>query len=367
MDISRTVRRAHLPALTGIDRVERAYLRWVKRARGRFLVTLGARDYLLGADAAGKLVDWLDGVGAGSQRSRRQATALARQLGVPLAWDALAGWTYLNVGHESLTTRLVDGARAAGLRSVAMVHDTIPLDHPEFAGRGSPARFRSMLRAAGATDLILTNSRATARCLGHYLDHPRVNVVPLGIDPPISVPARPRRSFLCIGTIEPRKNHAMLLDIWHRLGPAAPPLRIIGRRGWAGSELLWRLDTDPSIGRTVHELGPVDDPRLAVEIASATALVFPSRAEGYGLPLGQALAAGLPVIASDLPALRELGGDVPEWLPPDPTLWRDTIMAFARQPSPHRAAQLRRLADWRRPSWAAHFTIVERAIAEAIG
>ena len=71
------------------------------------------------------------------------------------------------------------------------------------------------------------------------------------------------------------------------------------------------------MGRTVHEVGTPDDAALAAEIASARALLFPSLAEGFGLPLGEALAAGTPVIAADLAALREIGGDVPDWLSPD--------------------------------------------------
>lgn len=85
-------------------------------------------------------------------------------------------------------------------------------------------------------------------------------------------------------------------------------------------------------------------------------MLFPSFAEGYGLPVAEALACGVPVICSDLPALREVGGDVPEYLDPiDGIAWMAAIEAYIADPSPRRAAQMQRLRAWQCPTWPDHF------------
>lgn len=365
--------------------MERAYIRWVRALQGMFLATVDGRDYLLGAEEIGPLVDWLAGAAPAPpldaparlrpQRDRRlrRAQSLVRRHGVTLndRSAGLDGGFYLNVGHQSLTDRMDGLLRMAGLRTAVMIHDTIPLDHPDLSGRGSPRRFRTFLEVAGRADVVIANSQDTAVRLGRYLNHPPVVVAPLGIDPAPAVRPRsaptdgpsgrpdPAPAFVCVGTIEPRKNHALLLDVWARLGPAAPLLRIIGRRGWGNEATFRRLDTDPAIGRSVHELGPLGDSDRAAEIAAARALLFPSLAEGYGLPVAEALATGTPVIASDLPALRELAGDVPEYLPPDDAdAWCAAIRAYTDRPSPDRDAQIARLSAWEPPTWDAHFAII---------
>ncbi|HEV2302469.1 MAG TPA: glycosyltransferase, partial [Stellaceae bacterium] len=85
----------------------------------------------------------------------------------------------------------------------------------------------------------------------------------------------------------------------------------------------------------------------------------PSFAEGFGLPVAEALALGLPVLCSDLAELRETGGEAPDYLDPrDAAGWQAAILDYGKPDSPRRAAQLGRLAHWRAPSWEAHFAAV---------
>jgi glycosyltransferase involved in cell wall biosynthesis len=95
---------------------------------------------------------------------------------------------------------------------------------------------------------------------------------------------------------------------------------------------------------------------------------MPSFAEGYGLPVAEALSAGTPVLCSDLASLREVGQQVPEYLDPlDGPAWQRAIVDYSEPDSPRRRAQLDRLAVWRAPSWDAHFAIVDGLIERICG
>ena len=392
LDISRTVARARLPAPTGIDRVERAYIDWALGRDALFLALIDRKLHLIEAPTVRALIAWLDGeseapardwraalhpkrdrrLGQAQSLIRRDAVAVAgnmAELGGMLRARLPTGSVYLNVGHDNLSATVMQGVGKSGLVRLVLIHDTIPLDHPEFARAGTPEKFRAKLDAALDADLIVVNSadtldRIRAQAGGSV---PRAVVAPLGIDltgDPVDPIREARPYFVCLGTIEPRKNHALLLDLWEEMGDDAPAeLHLIGRRGWENADVFDRLDTAPFMDRTVFELGAIPEDATRARIAGASALLFPSHAEGYGLPLAEALALGCPVIASDLPALREVGGDVPEWLAPDDAPgWGAAIEGFSKPQSPRRAAQIERLQGWRPPTWADHFAIVDKQL-----
>ena len=182
------------------------------------------------------------------------------------------------------------------------------------------------------------------------------------------MPERPY--FVCIGTIEARKNHLLLLNIWRQLagalGDAAPALVLIGQRGWETESAVDMLERCPALRGLVFEHGNLPDAQVNRLVRGARALVLPSFAEGFGFPLIEALAQGIPVICSDLAPLRENGREVPEYLNPlDGVGWASAIIDYALPASPRRDAQLRRLAGWRPPSWETHFADVEALIAVA--
>jgi glycosyltransferase involved in cell wall biosynthesis len=113
----------------------------------------------------------------------------------------------------------------------------------------------------------------------------------------------------------------------------------------------------------VAEHRDMPDRQMASLLRGARALLLPLLAEGFGLPVIEALALRVPVICSDLPALRESGGDVPDYLDPsDAVAWRTAILDYLDD-TPRRQAQLVRLAMRRKPRWEDHFAIVDRLIA----
>ncbi|MFL5255900.1 MAG: glycosyltransferase [Rhodopila sp.] len=151
----------------------------------------------------------------------------------------------------------------------------------------------------------------------------------------------------------------MLLHLWRRLialhGNATPRLILVGRRGWENENVLDLLDRCPSLKGHVVEPGAVPDSRLAALLRGARALLMPSFAEGFGLPVAEALAHGVPVLCSDLPALREAGQAVPEYLDPlDSHAWHEAVMHYAADVAPRRDAQRARLGSWHCASQQEH-------------
>jgi glycosyltransferase involved in cell wall biosynthesis len=285
------------------------------------------------------------------------------------------GRLYLNIGHTGLDS---EGFRkwvaTTDVRPIYFVHDLIPITDPEFCRSGEAERHKQRMQTVLETASgIIGNSQATLDDLAAFAEHQQTAMPPalaawLGTTPlaPVDIPPeKPKRpSFVTLGTIEARKNHLLLLRIWSRLvaklGPRAPRLVIIGQRGWEADQVFEILDRDRSLRGHVLELNLCTDEELAYHLATARALLFPSFAEGYGLPLVEALRSGTPVIASGLPAFREIGQGVPMLLDPaDEASWEAAIVDFAQPESAARAGQLRRLAAFRAPTWGGHFRRVD--------
>ncbi|MEN3358945.1 MAG: hypothetical protein V7637_2927 [Mycobacteriales bacterium] len=214
---------------------------------------------------------------------------------------------------------------------VVTIHDAVPWTHPEtLTPRGVAWHRRAVGYATRAADAIVLPTEAVATELRAVLTLPeeRTHVIGEGVtaalaDQPPDADARaarldlPAAYLLSLATLEPRKGLDVLLAAL--ADPAAPevPLLVVGQPGWGGVDpaaAAAELGLPP--GR-VRVLGRLSDPDLATVLHRATALVAPSRAEGFGLPVLEAMAAGVPVVTSDAPALVEVGGDATIVVPRD--------------------------------------------------
>ena len=178
--------------------------------------------------------------------------------------------------------------------------------------------------------------------------------LPVTNDPPPS--ATPY--FVCLSTIEPRKNHKLLLDVWtefHDTLPQSeiPHLHIVGRRGWMNEEVFKTLDTAPFMGKTVFEHNRMPDEQLGPLMKGARALLFPSFTEGFGYPLVESLQMQVPVICSNLPCFHEIAGDAPVYIDiKSQQKWAEKIREIATSDSisnglAEKTPEL--------PKWTAHF------------
>ena len=273
------------------------------------------------------------------------------------------GTRYFNVGHSNLDTTVLESvADLDRSRTIIMIHDTIPLDHPDHQREGTVSVFQRKLDAVRRfADLVVTPSEASrADVLRHLgVAAAPVRAAHLGITPsrpdPAALPAwidLGRPYFVSLGTIEPRKNHALLLDVWEEMTGQGPGLFICGSRGWRNEAVFARLDAGIA---GVTEIPGLSDGAISALLARSAALLFPSFAEGYGLPAMEAAALGTRVICSELPVFRETLGAYGVYLPPtDRYQWEKTIEAIAgnanETPGP--------VQDFKAPTWSEHFKLV---------
>jgi glycosyltransferase involved in cell wall biosynthesis len=380
IDISRLLDRKLLRRNpTGIDRVSLAYLHHY-RADARAVLWRGSRTFCLSRKDSERCFDLLLGERSGGASAilRCWAGALARGWG----HNGIEGNLLFNTGHTGLEQPgYAEGLRRRGVRLVSVVHDLIPITHPEYCRPGRRARhIQRMQHVARFSSGVVVNSRHTMQSLEAFcrqsgLTPPPIVVAPLGTNLPELVPDRVPMSgpyFVALGNIEPRKNHWMLLQLWRRLvdlkGPAAPRLVVIGQRAWECENVVDLLERCEPLRGFVVEHASCGDEELVNTLRHARALLYPSFAEGFGLPIAEALSVGAPVIASNLPVFREFAGEVPEYADPlDGMRWLELIEDYSRPDSARRAAQMARMTACVAPTWVRHFEHVDSLVLELCG
>ena len=399
LDISRLLGLAWHGQPSGVDRVEIAHARhwrswpagevtFVAQSPWGWFAALPdslARSLLAEADAV-----VAPGKEGGLARFRAMvAAAISRKLWGGGRWDlerrirARPDSIFLVVSHRAVHREAaIAGVVAAGARFVPLIHDLIPLTHPEYVRPFSTEQHIGRLQViARMASGVLATTHAVARELDREMARaglapPPVERVGLGLDlpaGPAAAHAAPvgRPYFLMLGTVEPRKNHLLMLQLWREFASQGrvdvPQLLIVGRRGWE-NEAVFRMLERTDFAGLVEERGRLTDPEVERLLRGARALLAPSFTEGFGIPLAEALACGTPVIASDIPAAREVGAGVPEHLHPlDFAGWREAVLDYAEPASLRRAAQQARLAGWVRPSWEEHFRRTERFLERLCG
>jgi glycosyltransferase involved in cell wall biosynthesis len=395
LDLTRLISRVGRGPLTGIDRVEREYLTalLIHETPLFGLVRIAPGFALLDQSGMSAIADRLNGnsewgphdalshLRRKSPDQQRRAKADIRRLsiargrrktfGKTLIRRLAAGTEYLNVGHSNLTPDTFAAVQTIPkARITVMIHDTIPLDFPQFQRAGTPRKFEDKLRLTGQhadTIISITNSAANdiQRHLTKWGAVQDILVAPLGVNicqpelgalPDYLDLATPY--FVVLGTIEPRKNHSLLLNIWENMAKTDAPsnLFIVGQRGWNNRHVFDRLDAHPA---HVTELNNLSDAAVSALLTNACALLFPSHAEGFGLPAAEAMALGTPVICNNLPVFHEVMGNYPVYADTtDMYSWEQAIKKRVAGHNNPRKLGRKSKAEGFPFSWGNHFNIV---------
>lgn len=227
-----------------------------------------------------------------------------------------------------------------------LIHDVSHERFPETHPAERTAWLRRRLARIGRYPLVNTVSDFSADEISEFYGYPRerIRVTRPGVNPAFRLPVpeaaregvsrlglEEGRFFLSVGTMEPRKNHATLFSAYAKLDPATRrhfPLVQVGQPGWGRSEPA-HLDRLVAEG-SVRILGYADEATLHALYASARALLFPTLYEGFGIPVAEAMATGLPAVVSDIPVMHEVTGGAAEFVPPmDAEGWAEAIRRAA--------------------------------------
>jgi glycosyltransferase involved in cell wall biosynthesis len=260
------------------------------------------------------------------------------------------GTVYFNTGQIALTVPLFLKwlASRADIKPVFMLQDVIPIENPEYTSRLTSRAHEQMLESTArhARGLIVT-TQAAAEKIARELARLNVRSIPmiarpLPVSPQFLKPAAPDPDlrdiayFVICGPIEPRKNHLLLLNAWRELaarGQDSPRLVIIGSRWRTNNAVTDMLERCTVLRNFVVEVAGLSTPALLRILSGARALLMPSFAEGFGMPIIEALAIGTPVIASDIAAHREAGGSFATYLSPiDGLGWLRAIKSHSTDP-----------------------------------
>lgn len=412
LDMSHLVSRLGVNAPSGIERTDLAFGRHfirsprlacgvqfglfkphgvsLERARG-ILAALERRDIeapdRADEPAVRRLRDWLaappaPASGVAQVKAIRAAnwTAIAtagirwrHRLKDDAAFRPPNGATYLNVGQHALEIhwlyRWLDSR--PDLKKVFLVHDLLPLDYPEYFRPGYRQRFARRVEtiARHATHILVTTTVVRDR-VDRELNRAGARRIPIHVQPlpsPVSSMAAPSPLpgavpyFVVLGSIEPRKNHLLLLHVWRDLAAmsgACPRLVIIGNLGWENEQVVDLLERSTALAPHVLRISNLSSAGLRAVLGGARGLLMPSFAEGYGIPLVEALSMGVPAIASDIAVFHEVAQGCATYVHPlDGPGWRRAILDLAGDAGSERARA--QAARFRAPTPESYFAAVE--------
>jgi glycosyltransferase involved in cell wall biosynthesis len=245
--------------------------------------------------------------------------------------------------------------KQAGFKVVRFMHDIIPVSQPQFTG--DPTKQTLVLgEILRETDFLLTNSHFTASDVRRFCSRAELPVLPTTVIRMASLaaiqpPLRPEglddeTSFvLCVGTIEIRKNHHLLFDVWESFitdlpHDQVPTLVLAGSLGWLNTETVSRLRSTPGFESVVRFIENPSDAELSWLYANCLFTVYPSLFEGWGYPITESLDAGKVCVTSNVTSMPEAAKGLGILLDPrDRCAWRITIERLVKNPDERRALE----------------------------
>jgi glycosyltransferase involved in cell wall biosynthesis len=267
--------------------------------------------------------------------------------------------------------RLLAKKREHGFKVMVFCHDLIPIDFPHLVAASRVAFFqKGYADLVACADKILCNSSYTRERLAHFLGNashrPDLATIELGSDPIPAAsrewnatlpPLEPGRFVLFVSTVEIRKNHRLLYNLWNRLNQTDPaillPLVCVGGAGWRTDDLMRLIAGDQALHGKLLMLPGLADGDLGWLYRNCAFTLYPSHVEGWGLPVAESLSLGKYCVASTAASIAELSQGLLDLLDPlDFVAWRREIGRLLSEPG-YLGAKERRIAAYRPRDWTA--------------
>lgn len=271
--------------------------------------------------------------------------------------------------------------KARGVKIAVCYQDLIPIMWPEYAAAETICAFLGYMTACVTYgDLFISSTRTNIEYLHDFMGQIGVeNPAPcavswLGTDFAGQQGHRPGKRLeeiagrgkylLMVGTVEPRKNHKLVLDAMdQKLFAQGWQLVIAGRQGWDIQETAERIRRHPQLGRQLYWIEDATDADIEYLYAHSRFIVFPSLTEGFGLPIVEACGRGIPVLSSDHPVLREVGGEYCRYFSPQDSQSFIRVLEQADQEAVY--GQMKKaLQEYRAISWDQVAERIGTALAE---
>jgi len=363
---------------TGIQRVELSVMAEVAKSSARrnihfgFFIHRKNRMMTLSTAHLAMLSDTLGGAAVSQNRVR----LLVSRLILGARSTALTPCdTYVIFGAFWISRyylRALSSLRQRGITVGAFIHDLIPLTHPQFI---RPAKLESMqafyLETLALIDFACSNSNyvagEVARVLGERLHRSiPVAAAPLahdadGLSAGAAAHARPLPQVpadyaLCVGSLDGRKNHVLLVSVWSALNrkyEGRVPALVFAGKWWRNSDALRQmLEQTNQVDGKIILLEDVSDTQLGQLYQNCLLTLFPSFTEGWGLPVGESLSFGKPCIASNTSSIPEVGGDLVRYIDPYDTEAATAVVEQALMDRPGLTAWANRIQqDFKPRSW----------------
>ena len=369
--------------LTGIQRVTREYtLRFLQDPELKGQVCLlyynASKDSYFRIDSERYVDFYAHGRGRKERMITKRKVAIEDFRKGDIWFEVDAGWM-----DRMKRSYLLPQLKKRGVRITLMLHDIISHNYPQFCLERGLFNFQDFLGAyLLCADKIICTSRATEGellALGRELNVsvPETAIVPLGsnfvqskaedaaVTDELSEEVRRATEHpfvLMAGTIEPRKNHKLLLAAYPELKKLGYSVVFAGYLGWDMEEFAETIHSHPDFGNGIYHLVGPSDRVMNLLYDRAKFLIFCSYAEGFGLPLVEALQRGTPVLAADMPVFREVGEGYCIWFPQDDAqALADRVRFYEQHPDDYKDLK-QSLANYRGHTWEEAYAGIRREL-----
>lgn len=257
------------------------------------------------------------------------------------------------------------------VKAVFFVHDLLPIDRPELFPSSWLAGFEKMVSAVAshAAGIIVASEVMRLRVAAEMKKRgrPPIPIHVCALPPSFEYEGEARLAvtasrppyFVTCGTLEPRKNHLILLNSWLDLireGGRIPRLVLVGKRGWKNQDVFDLLDSSVPLRGHVFEASGLSDVAASWLLHDSCGALVPSLDEGYGFPVVEAMSLGLPTVVSDIPIFREVSqGHAIFCNPLRQEQWLMAIRNLSDRTSEEWKRQAQRVSEFRSPTWPSYF------------